>query len=225
MSPIKHKKKKREEEDEDNIFTRCGVLTSRILVNLHQRDQRTKGTRLGSPNVSRERIPVQVIFHRLGPALFKRAYRMTEASFWRLYKIILPHIPKKKTQSKKRKRGSTPNGDIPWSSRLSIALRMFAGGDPLDILQVHGVSYTEVYYSFWNIIDAINACPQLRIKFPNEYDKQKEIAAGFQQKSAVGFPNCIDPDKHAPPGHYWAAAASRWPRCLGVAGVVRPMAE
>ena len=55
MSPIKHNKKNKEEEDEDNIFTRCGVLISRILVNLHQRDQPTKGTtRLGSPNVSKQ---------------------------------------------------------------------------------------------------------------------------------------------------------------------------
>ena len=100
MSPIKHNKKNKEDEDEDNIFTRCGVLTSRILVNLHQSDQPTKGTRLGSPNVSRERIPVQVIFLRLGPSLFKRAYRMTEASFWRLYRIIVPHIPKKKHKAK-----------------------------------------------------------------------------------------------------------------------------
>jgi len=42
-------------------------------------------------------------------------------------------------EKKKRKMGSAPNGDIPKSAELSMALRWFAGGEPADIFQVHGV--------------------------------------------------------------------------------------
>jgi hypothetical protein len=42
-------------------------------------------------------------------------------------------MPFMKSHSRKRKRDITPNGDIPSSSRLSMALPWFAGGDPADI--------------------------------------------------------------------------------------------
>ena len=45
---------------------------------------------------------------------------------------------------RKRKRGKTPNGDILPSSQLSMALRWFAGGDPINIMQTHGVDFSEV---------------------------------------------------------------------------------
>lgn len=146
------------------------------------------GKRDGSTNVRRQRVPVQVIFQRLGPRLFRKAYRMSEALFWKLHDLIFP--PALST-SNERLRGSTPNGDIPFSTRLSIALRWFAGGEPIDILQVHGVSYQQVYISVWNVVDAINECESIQIAFPTEHSRQIEIAEGFKRKSRVDFPSCL----------------------------------
>jgi hypothetical protein len=39
-----------------------------------------------------------------------------------------------------------------------MALRWFAGGDPLDIMQVHGVGHDEVSTSVWDVVDAVNLC-------------------------------------------------------------------
>lgn len=113
---------------------------------------------------------------------------MTEPLFWKLHDLLRPYAI---FGEEKRKRGATPNGRIPFSSRLSMAIRWFAGGDPLDILQVHGVSYQQVYLSVWIITDAINACKKIRMVFPTDYAKQFEIANGFKEISKVDFPSCL----------------------------------
>ena len=141
----------------------------------------------GTVNIRRERIPVTTIFINLGQRFVRRAYRMTEASFWKLFHLIKPHMPRKK----KRKRGCTPNGDIDASARLSMALRWFAGGEAIDIMQTHGVSYTDVYKSVWLVVDAINSCPELQIRFPVDYAAQQELADAFKKKSFPGFDNCV----------------------------------
>ena len=56
-------------------------------------------------------------------------------------------------------------------------------------MQTYRVAFSEVYKSIWKIVDAINACKKLTIKFPN-YDEQKVIAEGFKMKSWVNFNNC-----------------------------------
>ncbi|KAG7365286.1 hypothetical protein IV203_038489 [Nitzschia inconspicua] len=100
----------------------------------------------GSHHIKRERVPCETIFRRLGGRIFRRCYRMSEPMFWKLHNLLKPYMG----GDKKRKRGSTPNGDIPTSSRLSMALRWFAGGDPLDIFQVLRVTLlmTRVLLSF-----------------------------------------------------------------------------
>ena len=145
-----------------------------------------EGRQPGSKNIRRKRIPVRQLFRNLGAKYVKKAYRMNVRSFRVLFNHIEPYMKK----TKKRKRGKTPNGDIGPCSRLSMALRWFAGGEPIDIMQTHGVGYDEVYTSVWAIVDAINACPKLQIKFPN-HQQQQHIAAGFKKKSFVGFDNCV----------------------------------
>jgi len=146
------------------------------------------GRLAGSSNIPRQRVPVETIFSRLGPRMFKKCYRMTETTFWKLHGLLMPFM---KSHSKKRKRGITPNGDIPSSSRLSMALRWFAGGDPADIFQVHGVGYDQVYISVWEVVDAINQCPELQIAFPTDHHAQLTIADGFKKKSRVDFETCV----------------------------------
>ena len=145
------------------------------------------GSRLGCPTIYRERVPVALIFSRLGERLMKRCYRMSEDLFWKLHSLLKPYLNVKK----KRLRGATINGDIPSEARLSMAIRWFAGGDPADIFQVHGGHYVEVYKSVWLVVDAINQCPELQIRFPTSHEKQREIAKGFQRKSTIGISICV----------------------------------
>ena len=90
----------------------------------------------------------------------------------------------------KRKRASTQNSDINSSQTLSIALNYFAGASPSDLIISHGVGYNAVYDSVWDIVNAINSCDKLKIKFPN-HDQQQFSASQFKRKSDVGFDNCI----------------------------------
>ena len=175
-----------DDADDDDVAIQCcyaqAAVASYVLSSM------TKGKRLGSLNVRRERIPVQAIFSRLGPRLFSKAYRMSEQLWWKLHDTLLPHAL---TFNPQRKRGSTPNGDVPFSSRLSMSIRWFAGGEPIDILQVHGVGYQQVYISVWIVVDAINKCDSIQIVFPTDHSEQLRIARGFEQKSRVGFKTCV----------------------------------
>ena len=95
-------------------------------------------------------------------------------------------------KSEKRKHGiSAPNGNILNSSRLSMALRWFAGGDKSDIAPYHGVGFDEVMKSVWHVVDAVNQCEKLKIKFPDTHVEQKKIAKGFQEISSAKFKTCV----------------------------------
>ncbi len=145
------------------------------------------GYKLGSSVIERERVPVNEIFGRLDERWFKKCYRMSKSLFWKLHSLLDPHM--KQVSSKQR--GPPPNGLISTAARLSMAIRWFAGGDAADIFQVHGVGYKEVYISVWQVVDAINICPDLQIVFPASHDEQKKIARGFRAKSRASFSNCV----------------------------------
>ena len=83
---------------------------------------------------------------------------------------------------------------IDTKTRLSIAIRFFAGADPYDIMQIHDVSLISVYYSTWGVVDAINKTERLAYQFP-DHQRQKEIARGFKAISGALFDKvigCID---------------------------------
>ena len=167
-----------DEEDDEEFTALLNSFVSEVvtLVALDDLDDETSN-RFGIPNIRRQRIAVETIFSRLGERLFKRCYRMSESLFWKLHDLLKPYLIKEQ-----RLRGSTPNGDIATEARLSMSIRWFAGGDPVDIFQVHGVHYVEVYKSVWLVVDAINQCPELQIHFPTDYEEQHRIAKGFETK-------------------------------------------
>ena len=74
--------------------------------------------------------------------------------------------------------------------KLSMAIRYFAGASPYDLMSSHGIGYNDVYNGVWDVIDAVNLCPQLKLKFPGHYE-QHRIASRFKSKSDVGFDNCV----------------------------------
>ena len=145
-----------------------------------------KGRVENSKTVIRDRSEVEKEIKNLEPRQFLRLYRMEKSIFFILLDIIKPHLP----LNKKRKRGATPNGPIPSILRLSMAIRYFAGGDPLDIKWRHGVAHSEVLKCVWDVVDAIHASPQLNIKFPETHNEQLKIAQGFKRKSAANLESC-----------------------------------
>jgi hypothetical protein len=72
-----------------------------------------------------------------------------------------------------------------------MALRYFSGGDPLDVLDIHGVKMGEVLESVWEVVDVVHKSHQLEIIFPECHDKQLEIARGFEKKSDINISNCV----------------------------------
>lgn len=151
------------------------------LSSVHGRSQ-------GASTVKRNRINMEEYVGRMADRSFRRKYRMNKDAFWTLLDIIERHLP---NTGEKRKRGAVPNGPITKAARLSMALRYFAGGDPLDIAEVHGVADGEVVTSAWDVVDAIHKSSELDIKFPESHAEQMEIAQGFKAKSQIGIDCCV----------------------------------
>ena len=116
-----------------------------------------------APFIPQCRKPVKEIFMELGPTLTRRAYRMTEESFYTLFGTLEPFLKEScsseilvESSQKKHKNGAK-NGMIPLTTRLSVALHFYAGGRREDIMLVHGISLGEVYHSVWLVTDAVNS--------------------------------------------------------------------
>jgi hypothetical protein len=150
-------------------------------------------TRLGTRTIKRQRKSVHQVFNDIGPTKVKQAYRMTAISFWKLYRMIKPFMKETDDTSRKRKRGkypTAPNGIIPVSIRLAVTLQYLAGGMVYDIAPLYGIGCSDVHRSVDMVVDAINKCTELKIEFPSSWKEQREIANGFQEKSAASIPNC-----------------------------------
>jgi hypothetical protein len=127
-----------------------------LLLNdfLSRPDNPKKGRIVGSKTRFQLRVHLQNIFHEYGPHLFKRAHRMMEESFWKLLDLIENELVGGGRQ--KRKQGRAPNGDVHTSVRLAIAIRYFAGGDPIDLASVYKDHRSVVCVSIWLVVEAIN---------------------------------------------------------------------
>lgn len=186
------------EEDGDVFDDAHGMITillSALLVSglWDKNKQKRRGSR--GVTVQRQRRTVSSIMYELG-RYCARFYRMDRVSFWKLHALLKPYIKKVSRKAacidaRKRKGGAPPNGKISSSVRLSVAIRYFAGGDPLDISLVHGISHSEVFRSVWFVVDAVHLCPELEIKFPTDHDRQRQIAKDFQDKNKANFGNCV----------------------------------
>ena len=174
------------------------IITAARFVNLaaareymrhreHRRRTR-KGSKLGSRNIRRQRKTIECIYREMGPIYFRRAYRMSKSSFDKLLTTIHGYL--RSSLLFPRQTQNAPNGTIPISTRLAIAIRFFAGGDAYDISTIFGVSHTQVFVSIDAVIDAVNCCPALSISFPTCHNEQRQIAAEFEAYSAAGVKGC-----------------------------------
>ena len=144
--------------------------------------------------IRRTRASVSAIMYELG-SKSNNYYRMSDASFWKLHNKLKENIDKKEYNvsrrcRKKRRQNFVPNGVMHSSTRLSIALRIFAGADVMDVALVHGVSTSEVKFSIWKVVDAIHLDKGLNINFPEKYEEQRRVANGFKAISTAEFDNC-----------------------------------
>ena len=73
---------------------------------------------------------------------------MSVENFYCLHNILEKHLTDMFDPSNRIK---TSTYFISTTIRLSIDLRYFAGGDPLDIMMVHNVSRSSVYNSVWGL--------------------------------------------------------------------------
>eukprot|EP00804_Cyclotella_cryptica_P015677 CCRYP_003650-RA/>CCRYP_003650-RA protein AED:0.33 eAED:0.23 QI:0/0/0/1/0/0/2/0/233 len=135
------------------------------------------GRDIGSSNVKRIRTNMDIYICRMPERSFQCKYRMNKEAFWTLLEIIERNLP---NTCEKRKRGAVPNGPISRAARLSMALRYFSGGHPLDIADLHGVADDEVLNT-----------PELNITFPEIYHDQIECAQGFNVKSRIDIDCCV----------------------------------
>jgi len=152
-----------------------------VITHYRNKKERSRKQRVPRIAIRRQRGSVADVFQCLGPSIFRRAFRMTFDSFWRLYSILSPHILSSLAEGSKyvckggRAGGnySLPpirNGPILHSIRLGASLRYFAGGSPYDIMYIFGISYSEVLTSMWTVVDAVHRCPKFDISYPDTVD-------------------------------------------------------
>ena len=80
----------------------------------------------------------------------------------------------------RRKSGKVVSGAASATAKSSMSLRFFSSGDKFDIGLVHGVHTNEPHRDVWEIVDLVNNCEELKIKFPSP-EEQKNTAE-FQKK-------------------------------------------
>ena len=116
-----------------------GSIASRLLYEFDSGDgnkSNLPGRKSGAKTKPRDRRDMDSYFTSMDEGFFQRKYRMNKISFFWLLDILSDHLP---VTGEKRKRGTVPNGSITKCACLSMALRYCAGGDPLDIADLHGI--------------------------------------------------------------------------------------
>eukprot|EP00804_Cyclotella_cryptica_P003177 CCRYP_013780-RA/>CCRYP_013780-RA protein AED:0.21 eAED:0.16 QI:0/0/0/1/1/1/2/0/414 len=182
----------------DNIFASAALIVQAAATAARNYDF---SSRTGRIPLARQRRSVSEIYNCLGSVYFRRAYRMSFESFWRLHLLLLPHIETCLRQfSNYEKKGGRfggnyvlppiRNGEISTSVRLACAIRYFAGGSAYDIAVMFGTSYSVVLSCVWIVVSAVNMCPALYISYPDSVEEQRKIAAEFEKASTPGINNC-----------------------------------
>ncbi len=130
-----------------------------------------------------------MIYRELGSFYFRRAYRMTNASFRRFAALLRPLIIA--ACGTKRAPRYCPNGPISPDVWLACAIWWLAGGSTYDVItSTFGISCAETINSYWYVVDAINQHPRFEIAYPDDHEKQQSIAVGFAEVSSAGFWCC-----------------------------------
>ena len=109
---------------------------------------------------------------------FAQNFRMSPSTFKKLYGMLRPrlHIPS-------RSRGMTRNSPIHPGMALLGCLRWLAGGSIHEVRRVVGCSRSAAFALVGAVLDAINECRRLRVRWPRTPEERWKVAAGFREKS------------------------------------------
>jgi hypothetical protein len=121
---------------------------------------------------------------RLTEGEFKLRYRVTADSFYKLLEILRPMLD---VTSQRHAFSSRAGKPIELETRLACALRYFAGGHPLDLKLIYGMSKQQVMNCVWRAVDAINHCLD-NMHFPiDDIGKLQELERDFRAGTRGDF--------------------------------------
>lgn len=103
---------------------------------------------------------------------------MKPESFRELYRMLRPRLV-----APVRRRGSTTNGDIHPGMALLGCLRWLAGATIYEVRMLVGISKPAAYSLIHWVMDAINDCGRLAIRWPRTPEARRQAALGFRSKS------------------------------------------
>lgn len=109
-------------------------------------------------------------------------YRVTPKAFFILVEMLTPAL-EKNTEMARRAMNQCGSKPISVASRVGACLIILGGGRIMEAMRTHGLSHTVAYDNFHEVIEAINAHPNLCIEYPNTLSKLKEVAGGFCKRS------------------------------------------
>ena len=97
--------------------------------------------------MKRDRMPFEEkVDAKLSENIFRRIYRMSWRSFYRLHSILEGDLVKAfYPKGGSARLPGTNSYLINTKTRLSIAIRFFAGSDPTDLVQIHGVVLISIF--------------------------------------------------------------------------------
>ena len=183
------RRKLNEDDDNEANMTNTVMLTIIMAICTQCLLSHTNGR---GDEVHRVRKDLELdVIAPLGDTFFRRAYRMEKESFFHLHSMLRKDLEKQFFPAGGGSRDIRRSSYlIRTEMRLSMAIRFFAGGDPYDIMVIHGVSYMSVFNAVWGIVDVVNNSPLLKITFPT-HEEQEEIALGFSTMSGADFDKVI----------------------------------
>ena len=122
--------------------------------------------------------------HRMYDHEFKLRYRVSPESFYKLLDILKPELDVTNHQQAFFSRSGKV---IQLEVRLAVALRYFAGGDPLDLMLIYGICKAQVMLFVWRAVDALNLRLD-NINFPiDDVAALQELEADFRAGTRGGF--------------------------------------
>jgi hypothetical protein len=91
---INNVQKRYDEEIGGHTITWLAYVTCAIAE--EQSKSKSQGRICGTKDITRKRRHIEEIFASLGPHYIRRSYRMTEPSFWKLFKLLESWLPSPK---------------------------------------------------------------------------------------------------------------------------------
>ena len=151
-----------------------------------QNKKKRKSPRYRTRYSAEERGFVLKKFDKLSDDMFKRMFRMSRESFYKLHDVIEDLIEVDEVKAK-----CSTGASISTVVKLAITLRHLAGGSWIDIVFAWDISKTTFYETISLVVDAIDR--KLKIGFPadNSDGKQSELHQGFKDHSNHHMEGCV----------------------------------